>query len=180
MRKSYLAVIGFVMLLSFQNCGKPPGNGSSSSETPATISEAPAFNKLSIQSYTTLAVWDYLRSQYLDVNLQTGEMISFAEAGQIRGLTYCVAPARMDELRKILSAAEICEPLVRTSEVPGQVCTMQYRYPYASLVEKTGEMRLGEKTSGCDIPIDLCGEKAVLLKNWTKVIVSNLDLNLCK
>jgi hypothetical protein len=178
MRKTYLAVIGFVLVLSFQNCSQAPQPGGK--DVGAGEASAPTYNKYSVSSYSTLAVWDYVRSQYLDVNLQTGEMVSYAEAGQVRGETFCVPLAQMKELHQILNSAEVCEPIVNSQELAGQVCTMQYRYPYASLVDKSDEVRLGEKTNGCDVPIDLCGDKAQQLKNWTKSIVSNLSQMTCQ
>lgn len=171
-----LVIPAFFMILFFQNCGKAPIPQGDALHTGVVEANAPQYNKYSVDGYKTLSLWDVNTHRFLDLNLQTGEILAFEEAGQTTGSRYQLTEAQMTELRSILNSAEICEPIVKPEDLEGRVCTMQYHYPYATLMDQGEEVRLGEKTSGCDIPVDLCGTKAKDLKDWAVSTVSSLYL----
>jgi hypothetical protein len=166
----------FCLVLLFQNCGKAPSvtldNGTTTNT--GVSSGAQIYNKFSAESFSTLSLWDFVRNRYLDLDIKTGQVAAFEEAGQVRGESFTLPPERMTELHGILAGAEVCEPVVDDAVLKDQVCTMAYRYPYATLVERGEEVKLGEKTDGCDIPVDLCDSKAEQLQKWTRSVVEAL------
>lgn len=167
-----LVVFTFFLVLLFQNCGKVPSKGDSKSTS--GISSNQQYNKYSAEGFTTLSLWDYLHNRFLDLNLNTGEIIAFEEAGNIRGETFQLSTEQLAQVKGILQGAEICEPIINIQDLEGRICTMAYRYPYSVLMSQGEEVRLGEKTDGCDVPVDLCGEKADQLQSLTQSIVESL------
>jgi len=168
------AILGVMVLLtlSFQNCGKV-NQGDMGND--ANGNPPAQYNKYSTADYSTLSLWDYARYQYLDLDLQSGQIVAFEEAGQVRGKTYQLKADVLAEAQQIMAGAEICEPVINSTDIENRVCTMNYRYPYAILVQQGDEARLGEITSGCDVPVDLCGDKAQKLHQWVTNIVDHLD-----
>lgn len=171
MSKFSVVFVSFLLIISFQNCGKPqvPQQSESSSQ-----SSELSYNKFALDSFKVLSVWDFMNLQYLDINLANGSIQVFEEAGQGVGATYQLKQIEIDKLNSILSQAEICEPIVTLPD-PQQVCSLMYRYPYAILVNLGDEVRLGEMTNGCDVPVDLCGAKAQQLKAWSSKLVEKLN-----
>lgn len=168
MSKFSVLVVLVLMIASFQNCGKVQQTDiASNSPSPNT-----QYNKFSVEEYKVLSLWDYKRMQYLDIDLKSGEIKVFQEAGQAAGPTYQLNDAELAVAQATLASSQICEPVVRVET--GEACTMSYRYPYAILVDKGDEVRLGEMTTGCDIPVDLCDDKAAQMKSWSSHIVEHL------
>jgi hypothetical protein len=168
-----MGVASFFLVVFFQNCGKPPATTDSTSQVGVTTSNQ-QYNKYSAEGFSTLSLWDYLQNRYLDLNLKTGQMVAFEEGGQVAGQTYQLPADKLAEVQNLLKEAQVCEPVINPAELEGRVCTMAYRYPYAVLVEKGEEIRLGEKTDGCDVPVDLCGDQASQLQSWTRSVVEHL------
>ncbi len=168
MSKFSVIVVLVLMVASFQNCGKvQQADIPSSSSTKNT-----QYNKFSVEEYNVVSLWDYKRIQYLDIDLKTGQIKVFQEAGQSSGPTYQLKAEELAAAQAILASAQICEPVVRFEQ--GEACSMIYRYPYAILVDRGDEVRLGEMNSGCDIPVDLCDDKASQMKSWSSHIVEHL------
>lgn len=173
MNKISTLVVLVLMIASFQNCGKVQQADISSSQKAAADSTVPQFNKFSIEGYGILSLWDYKRLQYLDIELRTGVIKVYEEAGQSPGPTMQLKKEELDFAKAILASAQVCEPIVQLPP-EGQNCSMIYRYPYAILVDRGDEIRLGEMTNGCDVPVDLCEQKAEQLKQWSSRIVEHL------
>lgn len=171
--KKYLVLCSvFMLIVSFQNCSKV---GQTNIDSSGNLIQGQQYNKYSVEPYPILSLWDYTRYQYLDLDLSTGHMEAFEEAGQVSGNTYCLKSSQLAEVQQILAGAEICEPIVyKASDAGNLACTMNYRYPYAILTNSGEEVRLGEMTSGCDAPIDLCEVKAQDLRRWTENVVDHL------
>lgn len=173
MRKyTVLGSLALFLVMFFQNCGKPVSN--SSQELAGISPSNQQYNKYAVEAPQTLSLWDYLHARFLDIDLATGQMVAYERGGQDRGETFQVPADKMTALRAIMSGAEICEPIFNEKDTEGRVCTMEYRYPYATLSGQGDEVRLGEKTNGCDVPTDLCGEKAQQLKDWSKSLIESL------
>lgn len=172
MSKISVLIIGILLIATFQNCGKVQqnevDNGSSNQDQPST------YNKFSVGEYRTYSIWDYKRSQYLDVDLDSGKVQAFPEAGNAVGQSYYLKDQELADAVNILGASEICEPIINVAS-ESLACSQVYRYPYGILVNKNNEVRLGEMVNGCDKPIDLCADKGNLLKQWSSHIVENLD-----
>lgn len=171
MGKFSILVLMVAMIASFQNCGKVQQvEMATTSNTPTSLQ----YNKFSIADYKTYSIWDYQRSQFLDVNLETGEVRVFQEAGNASGPVMWLKDDVLAVAKTTLASAEVCEPVVDIS-TGEQNCTQMYRYPYAILVNKGDEIRLGEMNNGCDVPVDLCGSKSDEMKQWSSRIVENLE-----
>jgi len=168
-----LVSLGLFMVMFFQNCGKPPTAGTAQELAGVTPSNQ-QYNKYAVGSPESLSLWDFIHARFLDLDLATGKMVAFEQGGQVRGESYQVPPEKMTELRSILSGAEICEPIISDKASEDQMCTMIYRYPYATMIGHGDEVRLGEVTNGCDLPTDLCAEKAAQLQTWSKALVESL------
>jgi hypothetical protein len=173
MNKIPALVILVLMIASFQNCGKVQQSDISSTDQSAKDKAQTQYNKFSIDGYNILSIWDYKRLQYLDIDLKTGIIKVFAEAGQVPGPSMQLNSDELALVKSILNQGEVCEPVVQLP-AEGQVCSMLYRYPYAILVDKGDEIRLGEMTSGCDVPVDLCEQKSSQLRDWSSRIVEHL------
>jgi hypothetical protein len=177
MKKKYalLSSLAIFMIIFFQNCGKPQQlSNQVSDSTVGVISANQQFNKYSTEGFSSISLWDFKHYRFLDLNMKTGRMVAFEEAGQVRGETYQLPAEKIAELQVIMQDSEICEPIVKSEDFEGRMCTMAYRYPYAILFEQGEEVRLGEKTDGCDVPVNLCGQKAEQLEVWTKSVVQAL------
>jgi hypothetical protein len=168
-----LASLGLFLMMFFQNCGKPP-SGANSQELTGVALPNQQYNKYEVGSPQKISLWDFNHARFLDLDLKSGQMVAYEQGGQMRGETFQVSPERMSELQGILNGAEICEPIVSAKSSEDQMCAMVYRYPYATMMGQGDEVRLGEATSGCDIPTDLCGEKAKQLQSWSKSLVDSL------
>jgi hypothetical protein len=166
---SVLLSLAAFMIIFFQNCGKPPtvsSNGDSS--TPSQT-----FNKYEVNGFQTISVWDEPKQRFLDVDINSGSVQAFEQAGRVPGATYQLGDIELSQLKSILQKAEVCEPLAQEHQ-KNMACTMIYVYPYATLVSPNQQMKLGEKMSGCDIPVDLCGDKSAQLKAWSQGVVEGL------
>lgn len=171
---SVIAVTGFFLVLFFQNCGAPPAN--MDAETQAGLSPSgQQYNKYSVQEFPTLSLWDFNHNRFLDLDLQSGQMVAYEQGGQVRGETFQLRPQQIEELQSILDSAEICEPIIDPQDREGRMCSMAYRYPYAILLAQGEEVRLGEKADSCDLPVDLCGDKAKILQGWVTKTVNSLE-----
>ncbi len=175
MKKQYSIVIGLAafLVVFFQNCGKPPAS-QSSGESSGVTSVDQKFNKYQVAGLNTVAVWDDSKQRFLDVDLSNGSVQAYEQAGRVAGATYQLSNEQLVSLKGILQQAEVCEPVEKSAQQKDIACTMVYVYPYATLVSQNQQTKLGEQTSGCDVPVDLCDDKSNQLKDWSKSLVDSL------
>lgn len=172
---SVLVSLAAFLIIFFQNCGKPPSVDSNGETVGVNMpNQNQQFNKYEVGNFGTLSLWDFLKSRFLDLNIQTGVITAYEQGGQVQGDSFQLPDDKLNELRSILSGAEICEPLADEKVSEDMICTMVYTYPYATLVSQQDQVKLGEKVSGCDVPVDLCGQKSAQLKAWAKAVVESL------
>jgi hypothetical protein len=180
--KKFSVILGlFIMIVSFQNCAQQKVDlaGIYSVGTPVNkgsedVQETP------IEEIKKVVLWDPSNKQFLDLDIDSGKMIAFEEGGTVLGKNYCLSEPELVEVKTILLNSSICEKRLDIAAAKDQVCTMLYRYPYASIDTGKNEYRLGEMTSGCDQPMDLCGDKSLMLKNFIAGVVSQLSLKVCQ
>ena len=170
---SILGLFSLLLVLTFQNCGQAPNAWDTKAAGAATPSNQ-QYNKYAVEGFSTLSLYDMANHRFLDLNLSNGQVVAFEEAGQVRGETYQISDEKLSEVNSILAGAEICEPVVDSRDLEDRMCTMEYGYPYSILSDRVEEVRLGERASGCDIPVDLCGDKAKQLRASVKSIVESL------
>lgn len=173
MRKLVVLIGVLSLIVSFQNCAPQNQSSPMSGEAPAT------YEKYSALPADQVTFWDYEKYRYVDVDLASGMMSTFEKLGEERGEIYCMKSDELSQLHAILDSADVCEPVLEQVQ-EGKVCTMLYSYPYASLKTSGSEIRLGERISGCDIPVDLCEEKASQFRNFVGSIVQNLEAHACE
>lgn len=187
MKKYALAAVVTVVFISFQNCAPNKANSPTSEAGPEKAETQ--FNKVSASDFSVLSLWDsgcdegcthdqvvQAQPRYLDINLSNGLMESVPLDRSLPHEKFCISSLKLDELRSILAGADVCDPVIPAGYFSGRVCSMSYTNPYALLkVDASEVVPLGEKTSGCDIPTDLCGDKAQQLRLWRNSIVSNLS-----
>lgn len=180
MKKWTLAFASLLLILFFQNCQKATQvTDQANAASAGALPSATEFKKTSAQGVSVLQLWDYDHARTLDLDLATGKMAVFLNYGSDRGEDLCLSEAERQEAKTLLSNSEVCEPVV-SNDQKDQQCIQIYKYPYAVLIEQGQEIRLGEKTSGCDIPVDLCGNQAQSLKDFVQHVLATLDQKTCR
>ncbi len=175
MRKyTVLGSLGLFMIIFFQNCGKPPAESVSQELSGVAPRANQQYNKYSIGTFQTLSMWDFKRARFLDLDVASGQISAFDPAGNALNQSFQLTAEQSSSLQGILSGAEVCVPVTEDKASEDQMCTMVYRYPYATMIGQGQEVRLGEETNGCDAPTDLCGDKAKQLQAWSKALVESL------
>lgn len=194
---SFLGIF-LALLLSFQNCGQSPQVGVNSSSSNQflqaaegegsfesvaldenvdriEVPESPELEQ-TLRGISSKAVYSGERlfiSQTLFIDPQTGLIdVVDAQNGESVGQNFCLKQEQVNQLQGILAAARICES--KRVESAGQVCTMEYEFPYAKLHLLNQKVHLGERFSGCDQGTDLCGEYSVLMRNFISEVKSQL------
>lgn len=170
---SVLVSLAAFLVIFFQNCGKPPGIDSNNESVGVGPSNQ-QFNKYEVGKFSTISLWDFLKSRFLDVNIDSGVITAYEQGGQVQGANFQLPQDKLNDLKAILTGAEICEPLEEEKSSEAMMCTMVYTYPYATLISNQDQVKLGEKTNGCDTPVDLCGKKAEALQAWARAVVESL------
>lgn len=173
MKKWFVVLSSFVLVVSYQNCAQNPGL----QETPESASPS-SYQKFSTQSATAATLWDNSNQRLLDVDLKTGRIEGYEEYGNKPGQLYCLRDSELESLTKFLKSSEICEPVLQVQDQE-VMCSTIYKYPYAALLFSKDEIRLGEAMSGCDVPTDLCGESSAKFKSFASCVISKLDQRGC-
>lgn len=178
-RVGLLLTSGIFIAVFFQNCAPPnPQIGNSEVQNDDSVIKS----KVDLKEVNKISLWDVEKGILLDVNPRTGDARSFENFGEVASDRYCLSQQDLAGLNAILSSSDICEPSAELSQQPKefQVCTMIYRFPYASLHMTSREVRLGEQVNGCEVPVDLCGNQGAQLAAWSQAILGTLNLKDCK
>lgn len=183
--KKYGAIFAFtILVVSFQNCSQP-GVGTGSQLNPDNIKESDSSEKVALEKAEQIIVLNNqklsgLSDQAYSVNLENGSIVpgSLEPGGSPSIKTYCATSEQIDELKALLSASEVCIPPEKVID-ENQICTMEYKYPYATLSSDKLELKLGEQSGGCDVPVDLCGQQKDLLRGWISHLLSELKKQEC-
>ena len=175
-KKWFYICSGLAMIVFFQNCSKSNLDAPTSTPESNTPTE---FSKSSAADFPVVQLWDYENGKTMDLDVATGRIAVFLNFGSDRGQDLCLSEAEKTEIQGLMQQAEICAPVLPAEQFLNKQCTMSYRYPYAVLVDGSVEVRLGEKTNGCDVPVDLCGTKAQDLQNFVGRILQSVDQRAC-
>lgn len=167
-----------LLMISFQNCSQH-NFATQSASSAASTAQVKSTGSQPATEFSQLALWDNQNQQILDVNLVSGEMVAYEDYGSVRGEKYCMTADELKEVKAILANSSVCVPDVDLKDAKEQMCAMLYQYPYASLSNSKDEVRLGERTSGCDLPADLCEDKGAMLKNFSAAVLKNLEQRKC-
>lgn len=165
-----LWISGFFLVLLYQNCGS--GTSTSSGDSSGTFS-ANAVEDFSVSDTQNIEISSSVASVIVSdeefgtsLNVDTGVISS-------GGNNFCLTTAEHNQLKDILSRAQLCVP----EKVAGQICSLVYTPPYAKLVNSEEESaEVGEKTSSCEVTQDFCSEDdSNELKNLLQSIIDSLD-----
>lgn len=147
-----------------------------------TVSSLQAFN---VRNTVSLDPQDLLVKPdiyYYLVSVADGRIESYDVNNVKLNYNYCLTETDKTELNNILQTAQICEPTqAAKDEMQDYACTLQYTMPYAQLhFPHEKSFTLGEMTSGCDIPVDLCGDHAKLLQGFVRNLLLNIKTKNCQ
>lgn len=170
MRQYLVAGAILIVMMAFQNCGRAVDSNALNSTSDAS-STAPV-TKVSANEFSSLVLTDAEKAQFFEVDLSSGQIHGFDDRGLATGEHYCLGEKDQLQLKEVLENAEVCKPTVSAK---AEQCLMVYQYPYASLKSSSLEVALGEKHDGCEIPVDLCGERASQLKALVSSLVSRVQ-----
>ncbi len=198
----FLAFTGLV--LSFQNCGqnlssiKENSSLVASSDTgsnqKAPTTEKSIYDKLNVLEIPENPSLDESLSQTISGAMAKPENLFASKrlyvdpkSGQIKvvdqneveiqGVEFCMSEEDVSELQAILASAQMCSA---TEPSADQVCSQEFKYPYAKLHMDSDVVAVGESYSSCQRGPDLCGEYSALLKNFLSYIVVNLKSMQCQ
>lgn len=171
-----IAIFSFVLILGFQNCQKANWN----QETSVSINTPAGFNKIAASDYPVLQMWDYSAGRTFDVDVASGRIGVYLEYGNQRDQDRCLTAEQLQELQALVADAEVCQPVSTPDQYLSRQCTQEYRAPYAVLAAGGETLRLGEKTNGCDVPTDLCGDKADVLQDFVRRMLASVDQQACQ
>lgn len=173
MRQYLIAGAILVVMMAFQNCGKSTDQAFTAGE----LSSPYTMNKSRADQFSSLVMTDASSANFLEVDLSSGQIHGYDDRGIATGARYCLGDRDRLQLDELLKGAEVCEPV---SQPQGENCVMIYQFPYASLKSAGREVALGEKHHGCQVPTDLCGDRAGQLKSLVASLLSRVDGLTCQ
>lgn len=179
MKKWTIIIFSFFLILGFQNCQKANWNPDQAA-SPSAAGAQTTYEKAAAADYPVLQMWDYTGGRIFEVDVATGHIAVYLEYGNQRDTDRCLTAAQNQELQAIIKDAEVCKPVNSPEQFLNRECTQEYRAPYAVLVAGADTLRLGEKTNGCDVPTDLCGDKADVLQDFVRRTLDSVDQQACQ
>lgn len=197
MKRYVFAGCAFCLVIGFQNCSPQKLSDVNASDSLNNPTEVVPSEKIDVSQTEILEIPEspYLEAQlqkdiqqvqpdatfashHLEIDVKTGVIHVLDQSDEIViGVQYCLSSGEVAELRAILDSSKICE---EKAEVAGQVCTMNYTFPYATLLFSNSELALGESTSGCHKGPDLCGEQKDLLQGFLAHVQNQLSSKKCE
>lgn len=198
MKKWVMAVAMGGLIVSFQNCspsqlGETGSLDASSQQNPVTgarISDLVPSKAVAIEIPNSPIVDSGVGAAYskainsfnsysLILNPQTGVINALRGNGEVdSAIEFCLNSQQIAELEYLLENARLYNDLDKSQE-PDQICTMDYRYPYAKLYFDDQKVSLGEKFSGCHIGADLEKTSSLKLKSFLGDLLTNLAGSKC-
>lgn len=165
----------FVLLFSFQNCQKTAFQDEVNSQS--IVSDKVDLKDESVESINFLIedVQNVVQSGHtyqvkyfkkLQVDLQSGIILETSDINQETD-QYCLTANLKDELFNILNSSQVCT--TQPELPPDTMCTQVMKMQYAELITSKQQFNLGSASNGCGSnAIDLCGDSAALLKNFSE------------
>lgn len=120
-------------------------------------------------------------THHLEIDVKTGviHVIEENSGDSISGIKYCLNSQDLYTLGSILAASKICEEKI-PAQNSSQVCTMEYKYPYAKLhILNSEPVALGEVFNACSSGFDLCGDRKNQLQTFLGQVQSSLTAMKC-
>lgn len=175
-----LLLIGAVLILCFQNCGKmgTQNNLFTDNSTPLVTNtqdkiDATDFREMwmpLLSVATTSSLRTNPSAAWLSVDLTTGDLNLRDQYGAYLGNKGIATGTNFSSLQNLIINSQVCLPASATTS--GGYCTQAYIYPYAKFKNGTQDINLGEQLNGCYVPIDLCDNHGPVLKSWIQNLIS--------
>jgi hypothetical protein len=200
MKRYVFAGFTFCLVIGFQNCSKNNFTDMNQGDALGNPAVATPIEKLDVSQTEKIEIPEssYLESKlqadilqtkatsnfsthHLEIEVRTGviQVIEDNNGEAIQGLQYCLNSQDVAALNSILSSSNICEDKVANTG-HDQVCTMEYKFPYAKLhIADAEPVNLGEVFNACSKGFDLCGDQKELLQNYLGQVQSSLDSKKC-
>lgn len=187
-----LAVSVFVLLVSFQNCQKPPHPDEIASRDGTLANGLVSkvdLNVESVQDATFMVeavkavthpsghTYQIQYQKVLSVDLATGRMVVSSEADNTTS-TYCLTDEMKEELISLLKSSQVCK--AGEQRPPDRVCAQSIQQPYAELQTDRNKFTLGYASDACGSnSVDLCGEQANMLKGYIQALNNQYSTMAC-
>ncbi|MGZ3742222.1 MAG: hypothetical protein ACXWRE_00735 [Pseudobdellovibrionaceae bacterium] len=197
MKRYVIAAFAFCLIISFQNCSPhhlSDVNNANALSNPTLVTptekvdvsqtemveipESAYLESQLQQDITAASPTSTFSAHHLEIDVKTGVVHVVDQNNEVLvGLQYCLNSSDMSELHTILDSAKVCED---QAVEDGQVCTAEYRFPYAKLHFLDSEISLGEALSGCNKGPDLCGDQKDMLQGLLTHIQGDLATRKCE
>lgn len=196
MKIALVSTIGaaLILLISFQNCQKPPYADEINSQVLNAIgSSGSDYNKVDLNQEAVDSInfliqdsqivsragktYQINYNKTLQINLKTGNIL---ESSDLSGETahYCLTEALKNELIAILKSSQVCKK--QQNSPAGSVCTQVMKLPYAQVMTSREQFDLGSASDGCgNNSIDLCESQPDLLKGYIEAIKKQYQQLVC-
>jgi hypothetical protein len=179
----------FTLLLSFQNCQKPP-HPDEINQVSLNLNTA---QKVDLNQEVIVSVslvfqdskvvtkaghnYQVLYNKTLDVDLKTGAIVERSDIDSSTA-NYCLTQALKNELVSILKASQVCKS--GEAQNNQQVCGQAIQPPYAQLITSREQFDLGSASDTCgNNSIDLCEDQPNLLKGFIQSLKSSYKQLTC-
>lgn len=190
MKKEVVSILAavFVLLVSFQNCQKPPYPDELNSSNVNAFSNRTDLGLEAIQgvvfiipaTQTVVKAGNSYQINYnkvLTIDITTGVI---AESSDIAATTaeFCLNSALRNELVSILKSSQVCkkQPVLP----PGTMCSQVLKLAYARVVTSKAQYELGSASDGCGSnSIDLCDDQPNILKGYIEAIKNQYQQLTC-
>ena len=181
MKKKVASLIAsvFVLLISFQNCQKPPYPDEINSSNLNAFSNRTDLGLESIRTVvftipvtqTVVKAGNSYQINYnkaLSIDVNTGVITESSDMDATKS-EYCLSSALKNELVSILKSSQIC---IKHPILPaGTMCSQALRLAYAQVVTSRAQYELGSATDGCGSnSVDLCDDQANILKGYIEAV----------
>lgn len=178
------SIAALVLLVSFQNCQKPPHPdeiGSNGVYAAGVISKVDLSHEsvksvefmvedLKAVTHTTGNTIHVKYNKILDVDLNSGRISVTNDLDPSVVENYCLTDDLKSELVSILKGSEVCKKgAVQPQD--DRVCAQAIHNPYANLFTDREQFSLGYATDVCGSnSIDLCGDHADMLRGYIQAL----------
>ena len=176
---SSILVAVFILLISFQNCQKPPYPDELNSSNINAFSNRTDLGLEAIRvavfmipaTQTVVKAGNSYQINYnkvLTIDVNTGVI---TESSDVAATTteFCLNSALKSELISILKSSQVCtkQPVLP----PGTMCSQVLKLAYAQVVTSNAKYELGSASDGCGSnSVDLCDDQPNILKGYIEAI----------
>lgn len=169
----------FVLLISFQNCQKPPYPDELNSSIISAFSNRADLGLESIRAVvflipatqTVVKAGNNYQLNYnkvLTIDVNTGVM---TESSDVVATTaeFCLTTVLKNELISILKSSQVC---TKQPALPaGTICSQVLKLAYAQVLTSNAQYELGSASDGCGSnSVDLCDDQPNILKGYIEAV----------